>query len=554
MSHPHVPSTAVYDRHGVAVYRGDCLDVLAGMPAGSIHAIVTDPPYGLEFMGKDWDTFKPAAARLRTRVDGRTNPKEGKSTTTTPEAYIAGHPFQAWVEQWAVECLRVLKPGGHMLAFGGTRTSHRLTCGIEDAGFEIRDTITWLYGSGFPKNLDVAKALSKQADQGIVQEIKRWLAAQFAQSGKTKAQINRECGFTASDYLITEQGTDTVGRRTFHLLLPYGEKWTRLREVVGFDGTYDAEIEKYAQIVGRVAVSKANSTGVFGDFAGEVTSYAATDAAREWAGWGTALKPASEPIIVARKPLGGTVAATVLAHGTGAINIGGCRTAHASAADLAESEGKNRHADYGSGPRQHNDTYQGQPAGDRAQYDGSAGRWPTNVVLDEAAAAQLDAQSGTLASGWRNTDTAPSVGAVYGNDQRDRTGPHYGDSGGASRFFPVFRYSAKAPSSERPTADGVGHPTVKPLELMRWLVRLVTPPGGTVCDPFAGSGTTGHAARAEGFRAILIELDEDGSNIPRIISRLDGYRDASAAPVDPVTGRPEPMDLLDLLAEGEASA
>ena len=145
----------------VTLHHGDCLKVLAEMEAASVDAIITDPPYGLEFMGREWDSFKPPQARIRSRVDGRTNPAEGKSVTVTPESYWAGVPYQEWCEAWARECLRVLKPGGHMLAFGGTRTWHRLTCAVEDAGFEIRDSMHWIYAQGFPKSLDVSKAIDK---------------------------------------------------------------------------------------------------------------------------------------------------------------------------------------------------------------------------------------------------------------------------------------------------------------------------------------------------------------------------------------------------------
>jgi DNA modification methylase len=147
-----------YQDDSVTLHHGDCLDVLAALPDNSVDAVVTDPPYGLEFMGREWDSFKPSDARIRTRKDGRTNGAE-KSVVSVPEAYRAGEPFQGWCTAWTTDCLRILKPGGHLLAFGGSRTWHRLSSGIEDAGFEIRDSIAWLYGSGFPKSLDVSKAI-----------------------------------------------------------------------------------------------------------------------------------------------------------------------------------------------------------------------------------------------------------------------------------------------------------------------------------------------------------------------------------------------------------
>lgn len=515
--------STVYDRHGVTVHHGDALTVLAGLPAGSIHAVVCDPPYSLGFMGRAWDTHD------------------------TPPA------FQEWCRQWAVECLRVLTPGGHLLAFGGTRTGHRLTAGIEDAGFEIRDTITWLYGSGFPKSLDVSKAIDKaRDDRDAILAVSTWLAEHAAARGVTRADVDTHMG--TSD--MAGWWLSTLRQRC---QVPTWEQWATLRELIGFGPEMDAEVwrlngrkgtpgeawDQRAKVGEGYWVRRESDVQLAGISGGAYDLTApATDAAREWDGWGTALKPASEPIVVARKPLSGTVAATVTEHGTGALNIGGCRVAGAK-------------PDTTRGASVKESSMAGPLGGQGRIVDDGAGRWPTNVVLDEAAAAQLDAQSGTTASsasgsaGGRRHGGATYAQDAYtlGMERSER--PAYGDEGGASRFFPVFRYEAKAPTAERPKIRGVAHPTVKPLSLMRWLVRLVTPPGGIVCDPFAGTGTTGHAARAEGFRAVLIEKDDE--HIPLIVSRLDGYRDATTAPVDAVTGLAEPMDLLDLLAEDEAS-
>lgn len=228
---------------------------------------------------------------------------------------------------------------------------------------------------------------------------------------------------------------------------------------------------------------------------------------------------ASEPIVVARKPLAGTVAANVLAHGTGALNIDACRVSTGdklgrtnadrdpdSAAAFLISDGR-------GGTFDHSDT--------------AGGRWPANVVLDGDAADALDQQSGTSTSPGPYLQRSTSVGLYGPEKHHDRPSTHHGDSGGASRFYPVFRYQAKAPARERPsytTEDGrkVAHPTVKPLELMRWLVRLVTPPGGTVVDPFAGSGTTGEAAWLEGFNSVLIENDPEA--VPLIRQRMARLR------------------------------
>jgi len=361
-----------YEDDQATVWHGDCLDNLREMPDSSVDAIVTDPPYGLGFMGKAWDDLPP------------------------------GLP-------WAQECLRVLKPGGHLLAFGGTRTWHRLAVAVEDAGFEVRDSIAWLYGSGFPKSMDVSKAIDK--------------------AGHLSAQ---------------------------------------------------------------------------------------------WAGWGTALKPAFEPIVVARKPLVGTVAANVLAHGTGALNIDGTRVPHGEDVDLEARQRQQVGEDNGWRLAK---TMTGT---DIPTYK-PGGRWPANVLLDGDAAAELDAQSGDR-PGMRSQNlhtTKPKFegGVNLSGSMTQQTGrvEGYNDQGGASRFFPTFRYQAKAPTRERPsyiTDDGskVAHPTVKPLALMRWLVRLVTPPGGLVLDPFAGSGTTVEAAILEGFRVIGIEREAD--YLPLIEARI----------------------------------
>jgi hypothetical protein len=442
----------------VTLWHGDNLQVLTAdilgydyrlgygepaWPANSVDAVVTDPPYGLEFMGREWDSFKPSNSRLRTRTDGRTNPAEGKSVVTTPEAYVAGVPFQQWCQEWATECLRVLKPGGHLLAFGGTRTWHRLACGIEDAGFDIRDSVAdltgqdaagllWLYGSGFPKSMDVSKAIDRSAGAERTEGAREWSGGQ-----------------RSSGVMGENLGTQTLTK---------------------FD-------------------------------------IPATEDAQQWQGWGTALKPGFEPVVVGRKPLIGTVAQNVLEHGTGALNIDATRTA--AGQDYADKCA----SVVGLGSNRNGDAY-GAWTGTREDSASPAGRWPTNVVLGEDAAAELDKQTGVSRSRVGKPRGAGS-GEGWG---MTATGAEYDDQGGASRFFPVFKYEAKAPTSERPREGGLAHPTVKPLDLMRWLVRLVTPPGGTVLEPFAGSGTTAEACVLEHFKCIAIEREAD--YLPLIVARL----------------------------------
>jgi site-specific DNA-methyltransferase (adenine-specific) len=385
---------------------GDCLVTLKTLPDNSVDSIVTDPPYGLTTNKKGGTG---AASVNLENPYGRARIGTGNG----PGGFM-GHKWDSdvpSVEIWA-ECLRVLKPGGHLLAFAGTRTQHRMACRIEDAGFEIRDMIAWVYGSGFPKSLDVSKAIDKAA--GAEREVV---------GSRIKAGIG--------------------GSQTFAQ-----DAWTQANR-----GPIELDI-----------------------------TAPAPEAARQRQGWGTALKPALEPITVARKPLIGTVAATVLEHGTGALNIDGCRI-----------EGEHTYTPRLTANANLNDDGWDK-IGKRADDVTSPGRWPANLIHDGS---------------------------------EDGTAP----LGDAARFF----YCAKASRSDRneglPSSDapavstnatmreredanwrsrnGNFHPTVKPTDLMRYLCRLVTPPGGVVLDPFMGSGSTGKAAVLEGFRFIGCELSPE---------------------------------------------
>jgi len=519
---------------------------MAEMEEASVDAVVCDPPYGLSFMGQAWDTFDPADMEKRVGTRESTGPAsdvhDGRSKGRTKSAFAnaageagaydfslsANRRYQAWCEAWAREAFRVLKPGGLLLACGGSRTHHRLASGIEDAGFEIRDridtpdgrtvetpdgTLAWFFGSGFPKSTDVHKALSKWATR------------------------------VARAWLLAPYGSASADRKLAELLAVVSELE---------DPVEDAE----------------------------------------WEGWGTSLKPAHEPIVVARKPFKGTVAENVLEHGTGGINVDACRIAGQPRATGTKADD----ASAGSG-----NVYMGvgSDGAQQQSYDENlpAGRWPANVVLshlEECEAmgarriknpggvpkagsekaseptftssertstvhhfdedgtetveawncapgcpvAELDAQSGVLKSGFMAAGTErEGLGYRGGLGNRVRNDTH-ADSGGASRFF----YCAKTSRAERnawlegfevgddkeeryrlvkanpsrkdgganetrPSANG--HPTVKPINLMRWLVRLITPPGGTCLDPFLGSGSTGCAAVLEGFNFIGIEREAE---------------------------------------------
>jgi hypothetical protein len=369
---------------------GDCIESMRGMPDNSVDSIVTDPPYGLSFMGKAWDKGVPG------------------------------------VDVWK-EALRVLKPGGHLLAFAGTRTQHRMACAIEDAGFEIRDMIAWIYGSGFPKSLDVSKAIDKAA--GV------------------KGSVN-----------------------------PSGNPVKRM-----IPGADQNATGSWVKDNGREYQPGEYVPG--------------TTEGQAWNGWGTALKPALEPITVARKPLCGTVAANVLEHGTGALNVDGCRVEPSGDisgwSKTGSKAGENRSMSGANYER-------------NAKPDNALGRWPANLIhdgSDEVVGLFPESTSGARKAGFSNKDKGYKASSYEMRVQWDKDIP--AEKGSAARFF----YCAKASKADR--GQGNNHPTVKPNDLMRYLVRLVTPPGGTVLDPFAGSGSTGKAALEEGFSVILCEIDED---------------------------------------------
>lgn len=375
------------------VINGDCREELKDLIAQGVQvdSIVTDPPYEMGFMNKGWD---------RTGI-----------------AYSK--------ELWQL-CLQALKPGGHLLAFGGARTYHRMASAIEDAGFEIRDQIMWLYGQGFPKSLDISKAIDKAA------------------------------------------GAE--------------------REVVG--------LGQFASRRPR-PTSETNIEGAeYGFGAGHTLTAAATDAAKQWQGFGTALKPAHEPLVLARKPLDEkTIAANVLKHGTGAINIDGCRVDALKEDVEAVAKKENRAC---------LDKKQGSiyVRPNALTHDISKGRFPANVIHDGSDEIEAEfAKYGEKKTGDTKPYISKSDGFLQGCKGK-RTGTFKGDTGTASRFF----YCAKASPSER---NGSKHPTIKPIALMRYLCRLITPPGGTVLDPFAGTGTTGQAAAEEGFNYILIEREAE---------------------------------------------
>jgi DNA modification methylase len=441
----------------IELLHGDCLERLRELPDNSVDACVTDPPYGLSFMGKAWDYDVPT------------------------------------VDVWR-EVLRVLKPGGHLLAFAGTRTQHRMAVQIEDAGFEIRDLIAWVYGSGFPKSLDVSKAIDRAGGNPLA-----WRAFSEAYAAAVQASTFKHSDI---DRALNIKSSSCYWARTDHRGgMPPRHHWKAVRELLGlsadFERLYDeAEREVVGQKTAGIANPDNRDRHTIGGSAAVVVDITApaTPAAQQWAGWGTALKPALEPITVARKPLVATVAGNVELFGTGAINVDGCRVG-----TTVETWPKSR--SYAPGQMQ-----PGHAGKTQATGEAPLGRWPANLIhdgSDEVVGLFLQAKGATSSS-----SPSTNVGFTRGAKGLDKRSG-YADDGSAASFF----YCAKASKADR--GDGNSHPTVKPTELMRYLCRLVTPPGGVVLDPFMGSGSTGKAAVLEGFRFIGIEREAEYLEIAR---------------------------------------
>ncbi len=436
------------------ILHGDLFDRLKEFPDNFFDSGVTDPPYGIGFQGAEWDTFKPSVLQKRkaTRrrksqgvfvsnpnLRGRTrSPAKSNSQMDYDESLDGKRRFQSWTEAWAREIFRVLKPGAYLLACGAPRSYHRLTCGLEDAAFEVRDCFSWLFGQGYPKSLDVGRAI----DMSLCEAPGRHCMRQLPDEEYRKAD----------DHVCAE-----------------------------------------------------------------------TETGREWEAWGSGLKPGWEPIVVARKPFKGSLGKNVMANKTGALNIDGCRLDSTPSVEYRER-------------LQRFEAERSGRAGDVLDI----GRWPANVLIDEEAAAIIDESTGDLSTGeWPSARKSRKFkegiyegafpGQQLGLSQRSA------NTGGASRFYYIAKPSreerdagcehllakqrdgkrkAGKPGGDNPRNRGLQprgnyHPTVKPIALMRWLVRLVTPPGGHVVDCFAGSGTTGIACRYEMMEFTGIEREAE---------------------------------------------
>lgn len=378
------------------LHQGDCREILKSCPDDYFTTVVTDPPYELKFMGKKWDG--------------------------------SGVSFQ--VDTWK-EILRVAKPGAMLLAFGGTRTHHRLMCAIEDAGWEIRDCMMWIYGSGFPKSLDISKAIDKAA--GAERKVVGTVDPRGTFDGK-----NRNSAAINTNWRNAEDRTDVIDMSKKSITAP------------------------------------------------------STESAKLWDGYGTALKPAYEPIIVAMKPCDGTFANNALVHGVAGLNI--------DAGRIAKKDGDRTEYGVNGIERSKNNNVYGEQSG-KIQFDGTQGRWPANIILDEEAGAIMDEQSGERPGCKSPSSAKPESKFRPGQGNYMPQGTIHPDTGGASRFF----YCAKTSKSER---MGSKHPTIKPLKLIEYLIKLTCPPeNAKILDPFIGSGTTGIICEKLGIKYVGIDLE-----------------------------------------------
>ena len=469
----------------IEIIHGDCIVVLKEFEANSFSACVTDPPAGIAFMGRDWDSDR----------GGR-------------------RQWVAWMTAVAYEVFRVCKPGAHALVWALPRTSHWTGWAWEDAGWMPRDCVYHLFGSGFPKSLDVSKAIDRAgAYEGMA--IRSEIARLIAKSGLSDQQIADTTGVSSA--LVRFWRLQKRNIMT--------EAADRLRRILGNQVPQEAEREVIGQSAGKSGISASNGVSGNGSTWDRIAAQydltaPATEAAREWQGWGTALKPAAEQWWLFRKPLSeGTVAANVLRHGTGALNIDACRVATDDATRRLNksSNGDRSEWRYGRNP---------------ILTGSDAGRWPANVCHDGSPEV-MDAFA--RFGERRSAGDYPSDSVKIGNGStsfQPQQGQLYEGGGTGARFF----MCAKADASERVGA----HPTVKPVALMEWLVRLVTPSGGKVLDPFAGTGSTLVACDRLGLDAVGIEQDaQTVADAHEKLRRMRARRmigDAPATAVDPRQG------------------
>ena len=474
------------------LYQGNMLDMLEVIEPNSIDAVVTDPPYELGFMGKSWDA--------------------------------SGIAFQK--ETWE-KCLQVLKPGGHLLAFGGSRTHHRIAVAIEDAGFEIRDCIMYLFGSGFPKSMNIGLAIDKRGGDNYTEQFAKDLKKAREDRGLTVKQCDdKYCGGT-TNWMWFEGRKDSHKDGIFRSVIPEFSIFEKI--VKDF-----VELEKYRdlikaadrEVIGTkksLALPISDQLNGWGESRDYNITIPSTEKAKQWDGWGTQLKPSYEAIILARKPVEGTIVDNVLKYGVGGINIDDCRVV------MAENDKKlyiNKRKSFAGteGEKYHNNIcFNSSPqlSVEEQMKNVDKGRFPANTILTYDDTDYEEVCGGFPQSKGASSQNNYSNGSIYRGQSLNESATKlegyrdwYNDDGSAARYF----YCAKA--SRRDRDEGLPkdmrnvHPTIKPVALMSYLVRLVTPNGGTILDPFNGSGSTGKAVMWEnrdhnkGYKYIGIELTE----------------------------------------------
>ena len=503
------------------LYQGNMLDMLEIIEPETIDSIVTDPPYELNFMNKGWDN--------------------------------SGIAFQP--DTWK-KCYEALKPGGYLLAFGGSRTFHRIACAIEDAGFEIRDTIMWLYGSGFPKSMDISKQLDKRNGRNVNKDFMNYLINNRKKKNLSTIQVAELGGWYGS----TNHG-GSVSNWEKGANIPTKEQYKKLKTILDLDNSFDDFInisEAEREIINNRNVP---STSYFTNYNEKIETTTkkfndtlpSTDLAKQWQGWGTALKPSFEPIIVARKPFKGSLVDNVIEYGVGGINIDECRVGF-SANEPDNRVGKQ---DIQKGASK-NPFATGISDYDNTTYKANS-RFPANTILtyDET---DFDEVCGGFPYTKSNYEEPNDKHSFKGNKNafkwgfKNRVGSGFNDSGSASRYFMNCKYTRKdedfrryiytPKASKKDRDEGLDtfnqekvndgrqtpidnafqrgetlrkniHPTVKPTDLMQYLIRLVSPDGATILDPFNGSGSTGKAVmyenyeRNKDYKYIGIELTEE---------------------------------------------
>ena len=428
------------------IIHNDCLIAMKEMKDNSIDFIVCDPPYALNFMGKKWDDKIPS------------------------------------IEIWQ-EALRICKPGAMLAAFGGSRTHHHLMIAIESAGWEIRDCIMWLYGSGFPKSHNISKAIDKHGGHSFY-----WFGS-WLREEREKRNIKQN---EISALFPSKSGrlTGCVANWELGLNLPSPEQFNKICDFLNVD--FERRLECEREIVG---IGKSGKTAIWQDKGmGEFNiTKSSSSLAKTFDSYGTSLKPAYEPIIIAMKPVDGTFAQNAEKWGVAGINIDSSRV---------QTKPRETHLD---GNHTGNNKIYGK-IGEGFQGNGANARWPSNLILDEESAEQLDKMTGVLKSGSGNR--RPNGGGEMFNGFGKMEANFPASSGGASRFF----YCAKASSSERNKGldKPCSHPTVKPISLMKYIITLLAPPGNPIClDPFMGSGSTGVACKELGISFIGIEKEKE---------------------------------------------